>query len=767
MGTLVEDFGNALRDRRLLVGLSQGELAKKASCSPSLISKIETGAVKTVRVDVARMYDRVLGARGELLKLLPEPDRYDARIVDLSISLEPHVPEKALIGRNRELRKVREFLHSSEGSRVCLITGPAGAGKTTLALHAVRDHHGQRLFLDLGGNTPGAEEPSVDACLNILLRSLGVDGEQIPSDRGLRIAVLRSAFQERPALLILDNVRSLSQVTPLLPRDPVSQVIITSRNKLNGLDHAARVAVQGLSADEAVRLFRESVGQRAEEESDALVSEVAERCQRLPLVLCIAAARFRASEGWTLTDFSRRLADAESWLGALQDGDRSVAAAFSMSVRSLDPQARRLLGLLALNPGRTLEVQDVAALAGTGTGEAWNLLDHLADAHLISRETSGRILVHDLLREYALREVLPTIDPEEHGAALRRLVEHKIAVAYACDAMLDPRRYRAIFTNAPSGTPAITDRAGALAWIGEQWPCLVRLCRIAFDHGLHDQCWRLAFVLRGYFYLAKLWDPWIVTHHLAADAARALDDARRLGVVFNNLGLAHADRGDQADALGFFWQASVIYQELDDEFGITTSRSNIAWTLLYQGDHEHARAMFETVLGEYRAQGSIRNAAIALRALSLVESELEMSDEAIMHADEAVEESLSLDLPLDLVMAMNCRAWAHFVAGDHDVAEDEYGRAITTGLDCGSPYETARAIVGLGNVFAQRGQAEEAAQYWNWADDFYARLDPIMIAESRIRTSLANRSGPRPRPALPPKRASHLPVPSAPGRGRD
>lgn len=764
MGTLVEDFGNALRDRRLLVGLSQGELAKKASCSPSLISKIETGAVKTIRVDVARMYDRVLGARGELLKLLPEPGRYDSRMVGLSISLEPHVPEKALIGRDRELQKVRDFLHASEGSRVCLLTGPAGAGKTALALHAVRDHHGPRLFLDLGGNTTGAEEPSVDACLDILLRGLGVDGEQIPADRELRIALLRSAFQERPALLILDNVRSLSQVAPLLPRDPVSQVVITSRYKLNSLDHAARVAVDGLSADEAIRLFRESAGARAGGESNALVGEIVERCQWLPLVICIAAARFRASEGWTLTDFGRRLADAEAWLGTLHDGDRSVAAAFSISVRSLDPQARRLFGLLALNPGRTLEIQDVAALAGTGTGGAWHLLDQLADAHLISYEAPERVLVHDLLREYALRQVLPMINQEEQGAALLRLVENKIAVAYACDALLDPRRYRAIFMNAPSGTPAITDRAAALAWISEQWPCLVRLCRIAFDHGLHDHCWRLAFVLRGYFFLAKLWDPWIVTHHLAADAARALDDARRLGVVFNNLGLAHSDRGDQADALGFFWQASVIFQELGDEFGITTSRSNIAWALLYREDHEHARAMFETVLGEYRAQGSTRNAAITLRALSLVESELEMSEAAIMHADEAVEEFLSLDLPLDLVMAMNCRAWAHFVAGDHDVAEDEYGRAITAGLECGSPYETARAIVGLGNVFARRGQAKEAAQYWTWADDFHEHLDPIMIAESRIRTSLTKRSGPR--PVLPPKRAPRLPAPFAPGRGR-
>lgn len=765
MGTLVKDFGNALRDRRLLVGISQVKLAEKAACSPSLISKIENGAVKTVGIDAARKYDQVLDARGELFKLLPEPHRSEARTVDLALSLEPHVPERALIGRGRELQKIREFLDSSEGPRVCLLTGPAGAGKTTLALHAVRDHHGPRLFLDLGGNTPGAEEPSVDACLDLLLRGLGVDGGRIPGDRTLRIALLRSAFQERPALLILDNVRALSQVAPLLPRDPVSQVIITSRYKLNGLDHAARVAVQGLSTDEAVRLFRESAAERAEGESDALVGEIAERCQWLPLVLCIAAARFRASEGWTLTDFSRRLAGAEAWLGTLQDGDRSVAAAFSMSVRLLDPQAYRLFGLLALNPGRTLETRDVVALAGTDEGEIWPLLDHLADAHLISYEAPDRILVHDLLREYALRQVLPMIDSEEREAALRRLLEHKIAVADACDALIDPRRYRAIFTDGPSGAPSIIDRAMALAWISEQWSCLVTLCRTAFDHGLHDHCWRLAFVLRGYFYLAKLWDPWIVTHHLAADAARALGDARRLGVVFNNLGLAHSDRGDQADALGFFWQASVIFQELGDEFGITTSRSNIAWALLYRGDHEHARAMFETVLGEYRAQGSTRNAAITLRALSLVESELEMSEAAIAHAAEAVEEFLALDLPLDLVMAMNCRAWAHYVAGDHDVAEDEYGRAITTGLECGSPYETARAITGLGNVFAQRGQSGEAVQYWNWADDFHGRLDPIMVAESRIRMSLTQ--GPDPRPALPPKRAPRLPVPSAPGRGRD
>lgn len=764
MGTLVEDFGNALRDRRLAVGMSQEELAKRAGCSASLISKIENGLVKTIRVEAAQRCDRALGAHGELLELLPDPDRHAARVVSPVPSLEPSDPENVLIGRDRELQRVRDFLDSSQGARVCLLTGPAGAGKTTLALHAVRHHRGPRLFLDLGGSTPGAEEPSLDACLDLLLQALGVDGGQIPADRELRVALLRSAFRKRPALLILDNVRSLSQAAPLLPHDPASRVIITSRYKLNGLDRAVRVEVGGLPADEAARLFRESAGERAGGESDALVNEIVECCQRLPLVLCVAAARFRASKGWTLADFSERLADAEARLSTLDDGDRSVAAAFSMSVRSLDPQARRLFGLLALNPGRTLDVWGVAALAGTGKSEAWYLLDRLADAHLISYEAPDRIFVHDLLREYALRQVLPALDGKEREAALHRLLEHKIAMADACDALLDPRRYRETFTGGVNRNPAITSRATALAWVGEQWPCLVGLCRTAFDHGLHDQCWRLAFVLRGYFFLAKLWDPWIATHRLAADAARALGDAKRLGVVFNNLGLAHSDRGDQAEALGFFQQASAIFQEADDEFGVTTSRSNIAWALLYLGDLEHARVMFETVLGEYRGQGSARNAAITLRALSLVESELGMSEAAIAHADDAVEEFSALDLPLDLVMAMNCRAWAHFAAGHHDVAEDEYGQAVVAGLECDSPYETARAITGLGNVFARRGQDEEAVRYWAWADDFRGHLDPVVVAEARIRRSFTGRLRPGSRPVLPPERAPHLPAPSGPDR---
>lgn len=765
MGSLVRDFGNELRERRNAAGMTQLQLASKARCSPSIISKIENAGLQTISETIARKLDRGLGGHGELLDFLPDPDQNAAAIIDLAPSLEPPEPGNVLIGRDRELQQVGEFLDSPDGPWVCLLTGPAGAGKTNLALHAVRAHRGLRLFLDLGGSTPGAEEPSLDACLDLLLRGLGVDG-RIPDDREAKVALLRSAFRERPALLVLDNVRSLSQVAPLLPCDPASPVIITSRHRLNGLDRAVRVAVEGLSADDAARLFRESAGERAENESAALVGEIVERCQRLPLLLNIAAARFRASEGWSLTDFHERLIDAEAWLGALHDGDRSASAAFAMSVESLSPQARRLFGLLALNPARTLETLDVAALAGTGKGVAWHLLDQLADAHLISYEGPGRVLVHDLLREYALREALPAIDAAERDAALRRLLDHKIAMTDACDALLDPRRHRAVFTGEASGTDVIADRPTALAWITEQWPCLVRLCRTAAERGMHDHCWRLAFGLRGYFFLAKLWDPWIATHHLAAEAARELGDARRLGVVFNNLGLAHSDRGDQVDALGFFHRASVIFQELGDEFGVTTSRSNIAWALLYRGDHEHSRAMFETVLGEYRAQGNAGNAAITLRALSLVESELEMSEAAITHADEAVEEFLALDLPLDLVMALNCRAWAHFVAGDDDVAEDEYGRAITAGLDCGSPYETARAITGLGNVFARRGRRDEADRYWSWADDFHQHLDPIMVAESRTRTALTGPSSPRPRPELLPARAPHLPAPSGPGRGR-
>src|SRR5947208_16807238 len=98
-------------------------------------------------------------------------------------------------------------------------------------------------------------------------------------------------------------------------------------------------------------------------------------------------------------------------------------------------------------------------------------------------------------------------------------------VTEAAGILMSPHRYRPDF-DLPAVPRAFVDRAEAKAWLEVEWPNLAALCRTALVYGVYNRCWQLAYSLKGYFYLAKLWDPWIETHTLAVDAARELGDRR-------------------------------------------------------------------------------------------------------------------------------------------------------------------------------------------------------------------------------------------------
>lgn len=148
--------------------------------------------------------------------------------------LPPAVREFA--GRADELARLDEVLaqHSDHGSPI-VITGPAAAGKTALAVHWAgrSDFRDGEIFLDLGGN--GAKTVQPEDALASALRSLGDHaGARAPTLDELSRRY-RSALRGQRMLVLLDNVRDVAQARPLLPNDGASLVLLTSRDELDGL----------------------------------------------------------------------------------------------------------------------------------------------------------------------------------------------------------------------------------------------------------------------------------------------------------------------------------------------------------------------------------------------------------------------------------------------------------------------------------------------------------------------------------------------------
>ncbi|OXM70610.1 helix-turn-helix domain-containing protein [Amycolatopsis vastitatis] len=723
------DFGAELKRRRTSVGMSLTGLAASVHFTKGYLSKVENGKARVNR-ELAKACDQALGAGGELLALATEsasPARRNAGgIVGLPDS------GRYFVGREPELEALTALLLRPDEARVGIVHGMAGAGKTVLAVAAARrvasTFPDGSLFFDLRGHTPGAVELSSGEAMHRLLRLLDISADQVPADEDGRANLVRDQLRGRRMILVLDNVRSAEQIRAIVDSETSSRILVTSRGRLPALDDAWHFPVGVLPLDDALHLLRSVAGEHAPTD-EGIATEIIRYCGQLPLAVRVVAARFVAG-GWTAAELRDRLADETTRLGALEDGERSVSTAFTVSYETLPHDQRRLLGLLALHPAAAAETGAVEALAGLDTGEADRLMDRLHDANLVVRDERGYVELHDLIRTFAAKHALPEVGPDDREAAVRRLVDHLVAMTLAADELAEPYRFRPATGLPASAALAFSDSDGALAWLAAQWPVLADTVDAAARHRLYDRCWQLAFVLRAFFFREKLFEPWMRTHERALEAARAAGDPSATGMILNNLGMACLEAGHVDDAVRFHEQAQEQFAVADDDRGAIDAMSSLAWARLYRGEAEPALTELTTVLAVYRRTGRTRNVAIALRGIALVSAALGQFPEALAAAREATELA---QLPIDRAMSANCEAWVHFRAGRWDHAESCYRHAAQVADDAGSEYERARALTGLGNTAAGRGDRQAAARWWAEAAAYRVTLNPAVLGEAQYR----------------------------------
>ncbi|WP_188316799.1 AfsR/SARP family transcriptional regulator, partial [Solihabitans fulvus] len=406
-------------------------------------------------------------------------------------------------GRDAEMTRLLAALSGDgDGSTVVIeaIDGMAGVGKTTLAVHAAHRLANQypdaQLFIDLHGHTTEHEATDPFTALHVLLRALDVPGDQIPHELDQRAARWRAELAERKALVVLDNAASAAQVRPLLPGATGCLALITSRRRLADLDAAQTLSLDLLPLQDAIALFSHVVGHdRAAAEPEA-VEIVVDLCGYLPLAIRIAAARLRARSVWTVGHLADRLGQGRRALTELATGDRSVAAAFTLSYQHLSGSQQRLFRLLGLHPGPSFDAYAAAALAAIDPGDAEILLEALVDVHLLQQPTSGRYQFHDLLRQHA-RSTADTAESEmEQSRALHRLVEFYLHTAHNADRLLNPHR-PPIQLDSPrlDHIRPLRDHTAALAWFDTEYPCLLAAQRTARTRQWHQAVWNMAWTL--------------------------------------------------------------------------------------------------------------------------------------------------------------------------------------------------------------------------------------------------------------------------------
>jgi tetratricopeptide (TPR) repeat protein len=368
------------------------------------------------------------------------------------------------------------------------------------------------------------------------------------------------ARKDRRILVVVDNASTTGQAGPLLPTDGITAALVTSRHTLDGLDarlhdldtldEAASTAV----LDQALRHARGTHDTRFTDDAEA-ATVIARLCAGLPLALRIAAALLAAAPTRPAAHLAAALQVEHTRLDKLARPDRAVRAAFDLSYQHLTPDQVRLFRLLPLNPGPDLSTDATAHLTGTTPDQTEELLQHLAEAHLIEPALAwGRWRMHDLVRLYADEHGRTHAADDQRDSARTRLFTHYQDTTQSADTHLN------IFPGPRA--PHFPDRRHALEWLDAEHASLTATATTAPALGHPATTTSLAFSLAQYLNYRRYFDDWITLTTTALTVFRKLGDRHGEGAALNNLGLALRKVRQFDEAINAHTQAATIFREL-------------------------------------------------------------------------------------------------------------------------------------------------------------------------------------------------------------
>lgn len=366
------------------------------------------------------------GAPTEPLPSLAADDSTDpGRPRPAQLPIGPH----DFVGRLAEFNSARSAMTGMADSRVpVVVRGPVGIGKTTFALRVAHQLTAEfpdgQLFADMGSRRGDATTPR-DVMTGFLL-ALGIPPEQIPDEDMHRIGLYRSMLAERRVIVLLDNVRDEPQVRPLLARSLNSQIVVTSRSRLLGLEGVRRITLGPLSRVESIDLLRLLIGTDRVRTEHAAALRIAEFCGHLPLALTIAGRKISAQPGRRLSEIAGRLADGVNVASWLRIGDIGLGDAVLPAYLSRPPLAKHVLHMLA---GGADEVTPSALSRALhiSIDSAESAMDSLIDGGLLHRVSEPdrylmSPLIGQLVRQEADRYVADRTEEHRSTDPLRSVI---------------------------------------------------------------------------------------------------------------------------------------------------------------------------------------------------------------------------------------------------------------------------------------------------------------------------------------------------------
>jgi predicted ATPase/DNA-binding CsgD family transcriptional regulator/DNA-binding XRE family transcriptional regulator len=719
-----------LRQLRATLHLSQEQLARQLGVSFATVNRWESGRTKM---------------SASALRSVAE---FEVRAAEIQLPGTMPAAQSAFIGREQELAELARLLHTS---RLISLIGPGGAGKSRLAIEAIRrgDPGADVAFVPL---EPVRQAPSLVTAVASCLRVH--DQPQVPV-----LESLATALASAPRLLILDGAEHLREevarlVTTLLAAADNLRIVVTSRIVLGVPGEvcwtvpplacpSAAAGVSDIEASDAVQLFIARARERLPGFTGADVAPhaIAELCRRLdglPLAIELIA-------GWVGTlsvaeILQQRAVLLDQDATADQPRGRKLVDVVRTSYDLLGPEQRRLLPALSVfaasfTMAEALAVSDTAGPPGTTSAARPALagaIRGLVDSSWLTVTRGGehnRFAMLETMRSFAAARL------DESGEAptvRRRHAEYFGELGRESEAGLTGPTAEQWTVRMAAAAP---DLDVALQWADES-----STLDLGLDMSAALWRWWLASgrVAAGRAWLGKFlaaagqrrdeltgralcsaallaaengdYDAAVRQARVALRVFEQLDLTERMALAATVLGSAQRYLGDRVAARRSFQAAADLRAALGDRRGVSVAMNNMALLALDDGDLARARELFEQNLVIKRQLGEQQSIAVGLANLADVLIRTGQWDAASRALAEAAELATAAGSP-QLIGVLRCnqgnlaaqrRKWAE--------AAEHYEAAIAAHQEAHHPNEAVEAMIGLGRAAARLGRGDEAVR---------------------------------------------------------
>jgi tetratricopeptide (TPR) repeat protein/DNA-binding SARP family transcriptional activator len=638
------------------------------------------------------------------------------------------------VGRGPELARVLDALgvdrpatDPATRTRIVAVTGRAGLGKTSLAVHAA---HGTRsrfpdgqLYAQLNGAGPQPADPG--QVLARFLRAMGVADQRIPTDVTERSELYRDLLAERRVLVVLDDAAGEAQVRPLVPGGAGCAVLITARRRLP-VQGATSLELDVLDDGTAAELLARIVGaDRAAAQADR-VGDLVRLCGGVPLALRIAGGRLarlpHRDVGWLV----ERLTDDRRRLDELVLDDLEIRAGLGSSYRALPEQSRTLFRRLGLLEAPDLASWAAAGLIGESVARTEDLLDTLVDAMLVDiagvdAAHQTRYRLHDLIRVYAL-ELAEAEEPAvERDAAVARALDAWYAAAHQASRRFG-HRFPAVPGPAPDAAPRplVPDPAG---WFEAERAALVAGVRQAYDIGLDELCWRLAGCLDEFLESVGGYDEWAGVHATALAAARRAGSRTGEARIQFGLGELATDQDRCSDALRHFDAGLEAVADLDDPLTEAHLRRAAGVAARMVGQIQRARADLEVAAAAFQALDHRHGLAATAQGLGAIHREQGRLADAAECFGTALAAFEELGDDFTVAGVLCSLGNVHRLSGRPDEADVCLRRGLEISRRIGSQVMEALALAYLGELRLATGDLTASRDLLTRARDLSAEID--------------------------------------------